>query len=521
MFDAGSIVAHVKADLTDFKKGISTAKEEVGGFGDTVGKVGGAIRTGLIVAGTAAAAGMVVLGKSALEAAGNFEQTKIAFETMLGSASKATKLLSDLQTFAKKTPFNLVELQETTKRLLAYGVEGENVIGTLTTLGNIASAVGRDKMPQLTLAFGQVKAVGRLTGMELRQFAETGVPLLQILSDQFGVTTAEMQEMVSAGEVGFPAVQTALQSLGGEGGKWAGMMDAQSKTLNGSLSNLQDSWTQLLVVLGTAFIPIATQVVQALTGFITPLMDIITGTRSLGEVFGLSGEQTAQFSAILAEFQSFLFDTFLPAVMAVVNMLVAFWNQHKVQFMATWQIIWGFIQIMWALIYGLIKVGLELLAGDWKGAWNAILQMTQGVWNGLKSIFDGALSFIYIWGRSVYNALVQPFVDAWNRISEYINKIKDGLDFTKRHSPSVVDIVQRGVSLVNNALDDLAIGVNPQIGASMAGAGAMVGGGGNSAYNSINIDLSGAIISDEAAAERIGEQLGDSIIKKLQANLRF
>ena len=517
-FDAGSVVAHVKADISDFKRGIDTAKNEVNDFGNIAGRVGGIVKTALFVGATAAAGGMVLLGKSALQAAGNFEQTKIAFETMLGSVDKATKLLSDLQTFAKKTPFNLVELQETTKRLLAYGVEGDKVIDTLTTLGNIASAVGRDKMPQLTLAFGQVKAVGHLTGMELRQFAETGVPLLQILADKFKVSTSDMQDMISKGEIGFPAVQQALESLGGASGKWGDMMGKQSQTLQGSFSNLQDSWTQLLVMLGTIFIPVATQVVQTLTGFLTPIMQVVSGTKTLAQAFGLSAEQTKMLEAVLTEFKSFLFDTLVPAIQSVAAFIAFIWTENKDVIIAVWTIILGFIQIAWALIYGLLKVGLELLAGDWKGAWQAVLQATRTAWNGIKSIFEGALSFIKAWGGSILSDLVRPFEDAWNKIKDFVNKIKDALDFTKKHSPSVVDIVNNGVRLVNKALDGLAI--NTSLTKPVVASG-MLAGSNSSNVTSININLEGAIIADSQSAGRLAELLGDKIIQKLQKNIRF
>lgn len=517
-FELGSIVAKIDADITGFKNGLNKAKDETVGMSQTVSKLGDTIKTALIIGGTAAAGGLVLLGKSALEAAANFEQTQISFEVMLGSAEKATKLLTDLQAFAKKTPFNLTDLQDATKRLLAYGVEGDKVIETMSMLGNITSAVGRDKMPQLILAYGQVSAAGRLMGTELRQFTETGVPMIQLLADHFGVATSEIQGMVQEGKVGFADVQTALMSLGGEGGKWGDMMDKQSKTLSGSLSNLQDSWTQLLVVLGTIFIPIATQVVQSLTAFLTPIMEVMNGTKSLGEAFGLSSEQTALFSAILAEFMSFLTETFVPAVQAVVGYLSAFWNAHKTEFMNAWSIIWGIIQVIWALIYGLIKTGLELLAGDWSGAWNAIKQTVSMAWGGIQSILNGALGFIGGWGNSVFNSLVAPFRNAWSTIEGLMNKIKDALDFTKRHSPSVLDIVESGVSKVNRALEGLRTDIilTPETAAMTVSNG-----GQSSKMLAVNIDLAGAFISDTYGAQRMAEIMGDQIIKKVQNQLRI
>lgn len=186
------------------------------------------------------------LGYSAIKAAGDMEQTRVSFTTMLGSADKANNLIKDLIQFAKTTPFELTGLETATKQLLAYGFTQEEIIPNLKALGNIASGVGMDKLPNLILAFGQVKAATHLTGMELRQFTEAGVPLLDQLSKEFSKPVSEIQKMVSAGEIGFPAVQKALMSLTTEGGRFNNLMENQSKTLGGMISNLQDAWNIFL-----------------------------------------------------------------------------------------------------------------------------------------------------------------------------------------------------------------------------------------------------------------------------------
>lgn len=517
-FDVGSVVAHIKADVSNFKQGIQTAQDEVSGLSGKVVAAAGVIKTGLLVATAAAAAGLVVMGKSALDAAANFEQTKISFETMLGSAEKATKLLKDLQEFAKKTPFNLVELQEGTKRLLAYGIEGDKVIDTMKVLGDITSGVGRDKMPQLILAFGQVKAAGHLTGMELRQFSETGVPLLQTLADQFKVTTGQMTEMISAGDVGFDAVQQALGSMTQEGGKFFNLMDKQSKTFSGSMSNLQDSWTQFLVVLGTIFIPIGTQAIQMLTALLAPIVQIVQTSTSWTEALTRMGVDVTAFQAVITEFTTFLNVYLLPAVALVVATFLANWQFLSLQFKGIWDIIIGIVQVAWSIVYGVLKVGLALLVGDHDAAWKAIVELVQGAWDGLKRIFDGIISFISGWGGQLFDRLTEPFRRAWSEIQNIVNKIKDAMDFTKRHSPSVVDIVNRGVNEVNKALSGLQFNTSLT---KEAAAVAVSNGGESTRINSISVSLDGAIIADEAGANHMAELLGDRIIKILQGGVRF
>lgn len=143
---------------------------------------------GLGVAVTAAAG----LGYAMLKSASDMEQTRVAFETMLGSAEKADAFIKDLVNFARTTPFELKGLEQSAKQLLAYGFAQEEVLPNLKALGDIASGVGMDKLPNLILAFGQVKAATKLTGMELRQFTEAGVPLLQALTDELNKTGGAM-----------------------------------------------------------------------------------------------------------------------------------------------------------------------------------------------------------------------------------------------------------------------------------------------------------------------------------------
>lgn len=198
----------------------------------------------MVKASTAAsiafAAALTLTGKSIIDVASSMQQSKVAFTTMLGSSEAATKSLKELSDFARVTPFTFPSIVDGAKRLLAYNLSAEELIPTLKMLGNVASGVGMDKMPQLILAFGQVKAATVLTGMELRQFSETGVPLLGALAEKAGVTAGQMKEMISAGSVTFEQVNEVLKEMTSEGGKFFDLMDKQSKTFAGITSNISD-----------------------------------------------------------------------------------------------------------------------------------------------------------------------------------------------------------------------------------------------------------------------------------------
>lgn len=249
---------------------IDNASKNFKNVASQAGNLGSAINT-LGIAGAALGVSAGLLAKNFINQAGAMEQNQVAFETMIGSAERAKNLLQEMQVFAKQTPFNLPELVEGGKRLLAYNVEASDLIPTLEMLGNITAGVGREKLPALILAFGQVKAATRLTGMELRQFSEAGVPLLDTLAKQFGTTAGTIQDMVSAGEIKFKDVEKALQTLTSEGGKFHDLMQKQSQTTVGKISNMQDAWSRLSITLGTRMKPATDAVVNSIINLIEKL----------------------------------------------------------------------------------------------------------------------------------------------------------------------------------------------------------------------------------------------------------
>ena len=183
---------------------------------------------------------LIAANVAAIKVAATFEQLDISFTTMLGSAEKAQKLIKDMFEFAAKTPFQIKNIGPTVKQLLAFGVAETDIIPTLKTLGDLAAGLGVP-IQRLALNFGQVKAQAKLTGRELRDFAFTGIPLLEELAKQLGVSKAEIQDMVSAGRISFEMVETAFKNMTSEGGRFANLMEKQAKTLGGLFSNLLDN----------------------------------------------------------------------------------------------------------------------------------------------------------------------------------------------------------------------------------------------------------------------------------------
>lgn len=169
-----------------------------------------------------------------------FQQLEIAFGTMLKSTEKATTLMSELQTFAANTPFGLQSAASGAKQLIAYGSQAEDVIKELTMLGDVAAGTGQ-QIGDLVYLYGTLRMQGRAYLMDIRQFAGRGIPIYAELAKVLGVAEGKVNELVSAGKVGFPEVEQAFKNMTTAGGMYGGLMAEQSKSIGGRWEELKDN----------------------------------------------------------------------------------------------------------------------------------------------------------------------------------------------------------------------------------------------------------------------------------------
>ena len=198
-----------------------------------------------------------VLGGAALAAflrqvvkvRGEIQQLGIAFETMLGSKKAADEMMSQIIDFAQRTPFTLTDVADNVKQLIAMGVASEDAMDTLKALGDVAAGVAVP-ISRIAINYGQVATLGKLQTRELRDFAMAGVPLLEELSKLLGVTKAEVQDLISAGRIGFPMVEQAFKNMSGEGGKFNNLMEKTNASVTGQISKVKDQLEILLNKIG-------------------------------------------------------------------------------------------------------------------------------------------------------------------------------------------------------------------------------------------------------------------------------
>lgn len=180
---------------------------------------------------------------------GEFQQLEMGFKTMLDSAEQADKLMSQLVRTAATTPFGMSDIAQASKQLLAYGVEADKVNDTLIRLGDIAAGLSIP-IGDLAYLYGTTMVQGRMFTMDLRQFTGRGIPMTEALAEVMGVAKDEVAGLVTAGKVGFNEMQQAIVHLTSEGSKFGGLMEAQSKTITGQLSNLEDAIEQMFNEIG-------------------------------------------------------------------------------------------------------------------------------------------------------------------------------------------------------------------------------------------------------------------------------
>lgn len=258
-----SVVANVAINV-DSRNAVSKLRQvqtqsqaterAVNGLGAAVGKL-------------AAAFAAVQAVKFVFVQAAEVESQRRSLEVLTGSAQKAGQIIKELQQLGAVTPFTSTELIDSAKRLQAFGVEANKVVDTTRRLADVSGATGAE-LNGLVTAYGQVQAKGRLQGEELLQFQERGVALQKVLRDEYNLSGEEFQKALEKGQISAEAVEYAIQKLTDAGGKYANGAIAQSDTLNGKLSTLQDSFQRLAQNIGLFFEPVFKFLIDGINAFL-------------------------------------------------------------------------------------------------------------------------------------------------------------------------------------------------------------------------------------------------------------
>lgn len=289
---------------------------------------GGFGRLGDAIAGAFSVAAVASFGKAVIESYSNFEYFHASLKTMFkGDEVAATALEKKLITLAKTTPFELTEVQTATKQLLAYGFKAGDVIDTMKTLGDVSSGIGAP-LGDIAYLYGTLKTSGRVALMDLRQFAGRGIPIYETLAKRLNTTTEGINKMVSSGKIGFKDIEGAFSDMTKKGGQFFGLMDDQSKTLGGQISNLKDGWNQFKVSIGTTLSENLKSTFSFLSSSLNAINDQLSRSNTLQNSLtkagvGLKyGEVTA--GGVLSDFQSQLDKISNDATISAKNKIIEF-----------------------------------------------------------------------------------------------------------------------------------------------------------------------------------------------------
>lgn len=583
-FEVGAVIARIQADLTGFKKGIQDAKDTsaglgsaLSGVGDTIASVGkqAAIFTGIVGGGVvlAAKASVDAFNESAVA----MEQTKAVLISTGGAAGVTADQIDELTaSMQENTPISDEASRSAANMLLTFTNIGKDVFDkTAITVADMATAMNGGGTPSMEQMRNQAMQLGKAL-----QDPDTGLGALH----RVGVNVEDLKKKFTDSMPIQEKQKLILQELGSEfGGSAARATETfagQMQMLGNKVNDIQekigglitqalmplvdwfddivssDQVTTLLEQLTAAFnslMPILKQVgdwisthqelvktfleglaiglgallvIGTITILITTLLNPMT--LLVAAIIGLYMAWKNNFlglrditDSVVREITSFFNNYLIPLIQAFSK----WWNEHwefiKIILQGAWESIKGVITVAWAIIYGILKVGIDLLTGNWKQAWQDIQDMFKNAWNGIVNMLKGMIDFIDGWAGLIVSHFTQPFKDAWNEIQDTVNKIKDALDFTKRHSPSVVDIVKNGVNQVNDAISQLAFSNNFSLTPAQQLSSFSDGINNSSNIGAVHVHLDGAIIADSASAGQIGEKIGDGIISKLKTNIRF
>jgi tape measure domain-containing protein len=480
-----------------------------------------------------AAIGIFEAAKGIVKMGSDLEQTRVQFETFTGSAEKGNAVIKDLQKFAQITPFEDEQVISAGRQLLAFGEKAEGLNPILTKLGNISSATGKD-FNELVSMWGKNKLSGIIQGEDLNQLVDAGIPVMDSLARQLGVTTAQVRKMGADGKISFGMLDKAFDELGGKGGKWGTLMDKQSKTFAGRLSGLMGFVSNLGGKMGEAITPLLGKLIDggnALLTFIStnmakislmfkPLQDALQpALDAFGEIYsamGITGDGAGFLTGLFNGMATVI--TYLSPVIKIAATAI---GQIYLK-------IWGLITAVSKFIETSPRLQ-KFFAGVWGGAvalFKGITEAAVKAFSGLSDILEGV--FTLNWGKlkQGLKGSLMAFADGGGIAEKagagfadgYRKGFKKSTLFDKAKDPAGAP----GADAANAFLTKKpAAGASLAPGLKAAAAGA-AGASGGSKVTNININIRELIhdmkISAGTASQGVDE-LADMVLKKLMSTL--
>jgi tape measure domain-containing protein len=281
---SGEIKYSVTLDTKELEKNSQTAQQQFRNIGSSANVESARIDNAMKRIGTGMAAYFSIqqatkFASSIVNVRGEIESLEISFKTLLGNKQQADELMSQISRYAVSTPMQMNDLAKGAQTLLSFNIEAEKVMPTLKQIGDISMGDSQ-KFQSLTLAFSQMSSTGKLMGQDLLQMINAGFNPLSVISEQTGKSIGQLKEEMSAGAISADMIADAFASATAEGGKFHNMLQEQSEGVNGSISNLQGSITDMLNDIGSKNQETITTTIQGAT-------TVVQHYREIGEALSV------------------------------------------------------------------------------------------------------------------------------------------------------------------------------------------------------------------------------------------
>ena len=253
--------ANARLSVKKLRDEYALLRQEGGGTAQTMDLLTGKLKTmsGMLLGGM----GLKELAGKIISVRAEFESMETSLKVLLGgSEEKLNNIMGQIKEYALASPLNTKDMVGAVQMMTSFGIEAEKSIDYLKAIGDISMG-DAGKFNSLALAFSQMSSAGKLMGQDLMQMVNAGFNPLEEISRKTGKSIGELKNEMSSGAISSKMVQDAFISATSAGGKFFGMADEGSKTLNGQISMLQESFDNMFNEIGSKGEGVVMKAVQA------------------------------------------------------------------------------------------------------------------------------------------------------------------------------------------------------------------------------------------------------------------
>lgn len=190
-----------------FKEAESTVDDFLGSIG-TIAATGGKILSAL---------GLDEIPDMAMEAAKSISGAEASLTGMYGSAEQAGEMLSFINKEFGGTRVGAAAMNDMAVSFGYMGIEGEKAEKIMRNVADAVEFAGGSSTHVESVSGALINAqnAGTVFNDTLNQISGNGVPIFEALGEQLGVTSGEIKEMASNGEISFEELMETMENLSG------------------------------------------------------------------------------------------------------------------------------------------------------------------------------------------------------------------------------------------------------------------------------------------------------------------